>query len=98
LLTHGTGHMAFANAKAMALAGMTRQSPEISGGEILRDARGEPTGVLRESASRPIHQAHARALAGRTAEERRAALMAEARLAAAECLEYGITTCQAAGA
>jgi predicted amidohydrolase YtcJ len=89
--------MALANAKAMALAGITRESPEISGGEILRDERGEPTGVFRENASRPIHQAHARALAGRTSDERRADMMAEARLAAAECLKYGVTTFQDAG-
>src|SRR4029077_21223792 len=42
LLTHGTGHMTFANAKAMELAGVSQATPEIAGGEILRDSAGQP--------------------------------------------------------
>lgn len=97
LLTHGTGHMTFANAKAMELAGVTHASPEIAGGEILRDANGNPTGAFRENASRPIQQAYAKSLAGRTADQRRADQREEARLAAEECLKHGITTFQDAG-
>ncbi len=97
LLTHGTGHMTFANAKAMELAGVNASTPEITGGEILRDASGKPTGAFRENASRPIHQAHARSLAGRTPDERRADLTAEALLAAKECIEHGVTSFQDAG-
>jgi len=97
LLTHGTGHMTFANAKAMELAGVTEKSPEISGGEILRDAAGKPTGAFRENAAQPIHRAHARSLAGRTAEQVRADMVAEARLAARECIAHGVTSFQDAG-
>lgn len=97
LLTHGTGHMTFANAKAMELAGISEKSPEISGGEILRDTAGKPTGVFRENASRPVHQAYAKSLAGRSAEQRRADLLEEARLAAKECGKYGITSFHDAG-
>src|SRR5439155_12475525 len=92
LLTHGTGHMTFANAKAMELAGVSGNSEEIAGGEILRDSAGKPTGAFRENASRPIHQAHARSLAGRSAEQRRADMIDEARLAAAECIRRGVTS------
>jgi predicted amidohydrolase YtcJ len=97
LLTHGTGHMTLANAKAMELAGVTSKTPEIAGGEILRDASGAPTGVFRENAAQPIHRAHARALAGRTAQQRRADMTAEALLAAQECIRHGVTSFQDAG-
>ena len=40
LLTHASGHAAFANAKAMAAAGITRATPNPAGGEILKDAKG----------------------------------------------------------
>jgi len=97
LLTHGTGHMVFANANAMQLAGISAQSPEISGGEILRDAAGNPTGAFRENAARPIHQAHARSLAGRSSDQRRTDMIEEARLASEECIRHGVTTFQDAG-
>jgi len=97
LLTHGTGHMAFANAKAMELAGVTKGTAEIAGGEILRDTAGNPTGVFRENAMQPIHRAHNRSLASRTPEQVRADRIEEARLAAAECLRQGVTSFQDAG-
>lgn len=43
------GHMALANSRALAVAGITRDTKEPSGGVIVRDpATGEPTGVLKE--------------------------------------------------
>src|SRR5579872_4964385 len=50
MLTHASGHAAFVNAKAMEAAGVTRATPNPSGGEILKDAQGNPTGLLRETA------------------------------------------------
>jgi len=97
LLTHGTGHMVFANAKAMELAGVSKSTAEIAGGEILRDTAGEPTGVFRENAMRPIHRAHDRALRERTPEQERAEQVECARLAAEECLKHGVTSFQDAG-
>jgi predicted amidohydrolase YtcJ len=97
LLTHGTGHMSFANAKAMELAGVSKDTPEIAGGEILRDSSGHPTGAFRENASRPVRRAHERSLANRSPEERQATLREEARLAAQECLAHGVTSFQDAG-
>jgi hypothetical protein len=44
------GHMALANAAALRLAGVTRDTPDVAGGEIVRDAAGEPTGVLKDNA------------------------------------------------
>jgi predicted amidohydrolase YtcJ len=44
------GHMALANSAALAAAGITRATRDVDGGEIVRDARGEPTGLLKDNA------------------------------------------------
>lgn len=44
------GHAAVANAAALAAAGITAKTPDPPGGLILRDAAGEPTGVLVDNA------------------------------------------------
>ncbi|TWT42170.1 N-substituted formamide deformylase precursor [Phycisphaerae bacterium RAS1] len=44
------GHAGVANAAALKLAGITRDTPSPAGGEILKDASGEPTGVLVDNA------------------------------------------------
>ncbi|CAN5848128.1 amidohydrolase [soil metagenome] len=51
LLTHASGHASFANAKAMELSNITRRTENPLGGEVLKDATGDPTGLLRETAS-----------------------------------------------
>jgi predicted amidohydrolase YtcJ len=48
------GHAAWANQKAMRLAGVTRHTPDPPGGVIERDARGEPTGVFVDNAQELI--------------------------------------------
>lgn len=46
------GHTFWANAKALALAGITKATPNPLNGEIVRDPKtGEPTGALKESAA-----------------------------------------------
>ncbi len=40
------GHALWANSAALKLAGITRATPDPAGGKIVRDAAGEPTGVL----------------------------------------------------
>lgn len=49
-LRSGMAHAAWANSKALELAGITRETPDPKGGEIMRDAAGEPTGWLKETA------------------------------------------------
>ncbi len=49
-LGRNDGHMALANARAMALAGITRDTPDPTGGEILRDADGNATGLFVDNA------------------------------------------------
>ncbi len=45
------GHIALANSRALELAGITRDTPDPQGGEIVKDAgTGEPTGILRDTA------------------------------------------------
>jgi predicted amidohydrolase YtcJ len=43
-------HAAWVNSAALAAAGITRDTPDPSGGRIVRDAAGEPTGLLLERA------------------------------------------------
>src|SRR5438874_3655320 len=57
LLTHASGHAAFANAKAMELAGVAQYTPDPTGGKILKDRRGEPTGLSNERAQGLIPRA-----------------------------------------
>lgn len=52
LLSAADGHSAWANSRALALAGISAGTPDPPGGRIERDPRtGEPTGTLRESAA-----------------------------------------------
>ena len=49
-VTERDGHMGLANSRALALAGITRDTPDPPNGHIMRDAQGEPTGELKEAA------------------------------------------------
>jgi predicted amidohydrolase YtcJ len=44
------GHMALANSLALKLASVTKETKEVEGGLIVRDANGNPTGVLKDAA------------------------------------------------
>ena len=47
-------HSLFLNSAALKLAGIDRNTPDVEGGVIERDARGEPTGVLKDNAYHPV--------------------------------------------
>lgn len=49
------GHMALANSVALKLAGVTKATKAPPGGEIVRDADGEPTGVLKDAAMNLVY-------------------------------------------
>jgi predicted amidohydrolase YtcJ len=44
------GHMSLANSVALKAAGVTRATPNVAGGEIVRGPEGEPTGLLKDNA------------------------------------------------
>ena len=50
VLTRTCGHIYAVNSAALTRAGITRDTPDPSGGLIDRDANGEPTGLLHETA------------------------------------------------
>jgi predicted amidohydrolase YtcJ len=49
------GHMCLANTLALKAAGITRETPDPPGGAIVRDAQGEPTGILKDAAMNPVY-------------------------------------------
>jgi predicted amidohydrolase YtcJ len=95
ILTHASGHASFANQKALELSGVTAQTRNPDGGEILKDANGKPTGLLRETASRLIKRGTGEPTP--TAEEREARHRRVLELADQEVIRKGITSFQDAG-
>jgi len=51
------GHAGWANRSAMERAGVDRNTPDPAGGRIVRDAAGEPTGLLIDHAMRLVERA-----------------------------------------
>lgn len=98
LLGHASGHAAFANARALELAGYDRDSEPPPGGELVQDAQGELTGLLRETAQRPVSAAFAESQSSRSPEEIDAVFRREVALAAEEALSKGVTSFHDAGA
>ena len=91
LLVHASGHAAIANAMAMSRAGIAAQTPDPEGGEIVRDAQGEPTGFLRQAAQRPVSAAMTTWLQGQGEIERNRRFMRQVELATQLALEHGVT-------
>ncbi|MGE5359707.1 MAG: amidohydrolase [Bacteroidales bacterium] len=94
-LTHASGHATIANAKAMELAGITKKTPDPAGGNIVRDAQGNPIGVFRENAA-GLLRSRAQA-APMTPEQQEAQARKIVDLAAQACLSNGITSVHDAG-
>ena len=44
------GHMILANSAALKIAGIDRNTPNVKNGEIVKDSKGEPTGILKSEA------------------------------------------------
>jgi predicted amidohydrolase YtcJ len=91
ILRHASGHAAVANARALELAGITRRTPNPSGGEIVKDARGNPTGYLKETAQsllEPVLKA---------ASDDEATIRRRIALASSEVVSKGVTTFADAG-
>ena len=95
VLTHASGHASFVNAKAMELSGITNATKDPEGGDLIRDAKGNPTGLLRERASGLVRRG--RGAPALTAAENEARERKIIELAAKEVLSKGITSFQDAG-
>lgn len=96
-LTHASGHAGFANAEALRLAGIGKNTPDPPGGEILRDAQGNPTGLLNEGAQSLVQHVLDAYREHQPAAERELELRQQIKLAERECLSKGITTFEDAG-
>jgi predicted amidohydrolase YtcJ len=83
------GHSSWANSKALALAGITRATPDPVNGKIVRDDKGEATGALKESAGDLV----AKMMPKPTREERLGAL----RLGIHEANKAGLVRVHSAG-
>jgi predicted amidohydrolase YtcJ len=51
------GHMALANSVALKQAGVDADTPDVAGGEIIRDENGRPTGILKDNAMLLVQEA-----------------------------------------
>jgi predicted amidohydrolase YtcJ len=82
-------HMALANAVTLRLAGITARTPDPPGGLIVRDARGNPTGILKDAAMGAVY----RVMPSPTPERRERTL----RRALAHMASLGVTSVQDMG-
>ena len=80
------GHMMVCNSLALKLAGISRETPDPPGGVIVRDASGEPTGVLKDAAMDAISAVRPARTKAETEEALRTALRHAAR--------FGVTSVQ----
>jgi len=83
------GHSSWANSKALQMAGITKETADPTNGKIVRDARGEATGALKESAGDLVSNVMPKP----TREQRLAAL----RLGIHEANRVGLTRVHSAG-
>ncbi len=84
IFTRVDGHIAIADSAALAAAGITRETKDPEGGKIDRDAGGNPTGILRETAQVLVK------VPPPSLEQRRHGL----ELAIEDAIEHGVTTVQ----
>ena len=56
IIVHRGGHTAYVNSKALELGEVTRDTPDPEGGQIVRDENGEPTGLLKETATNLVEK------------------------------------------
>ena len=90
ILTRVDGHAIFVNKQAMALAGITAATKDPDGGQIIRDAAGNPSGVFVDNAMALVR----RVVPAQTRDEVKANVVA----AIADAQHWGLTGAHDAGA
>lgn len=83
-LTRIDGHAGWANSLAMELSGISRETPDVQGGKIIRDGRGDATGIFVDATMNYISNY----IPDRTEDEQQMAL----RLALDKMAENGLTS------
>jgi predicted amidohydrolase YtcJ len=87
LLGRVDGHIAVANSAALGIAGVTGQTPNPEGGQFDHDAKGDLTGIVRETPARDFIQQH---IPPPSPELRRRAIL----LALKDAAAHGVTSIQ----
>ncbi|HUU28280.1 MAG TPA: amidohydrolase [archaeon] len=87
LLSRIDGHSVLVNSRALKECGITRDTPDPEGGEIVRDeATGEPTGIFKEKALELVQEPPL------SPEEKEVRNIRYLRLALKEAKKYGVTS------
>lgn len=97
VLYHASGHALFANKKAMDIVGISKETPNPVGGEILRDSNGDAIGVFEERAMRMFQDKYDAYVASLDKEILDSIWYSAIVKAEDECLKKGITSFQDAG-
>ncbi len=88
-LMRACGHMGWANSMALELAGLTKDTPNPQGGEYLKNADGELSGCMTDTAMNPVREK----IPDLTLEQQREGLLK----AQAQLFSYGLTSAMDAG-
>jgi predicted amidohydrolase YtcJ len=97
MLIHTSGHAVFVNQRAMTLVEVDGDTEPPPGGEIVRDANGRATGMMREAAQDIFRLAYSGHQGRRPAGVAEAELRRMITLAGEESLRHGITSFQDLG-
>ena len=97
ILKHASGHAIFVNAKAMEIAAINANTKTPEGGEIIKDEKGNPTGILLENAMELIYVPYKKIRESLNIEEQNRINRAYLETAVSHCLENGVTTFHDAG-
>ena len=97
ILYHASGHSLFANEKAMEVSGVSKESGNPIGGEIVKDGNGAPLGVFEERAMSLIYESFKEYEKGLSKEEVDKKWFDAISIAEQECIQKGITSFQDAG-
>jgi len=97
LLYHASGHSVYANKKAMEIAGITKETSNPVGGEIVRNSDGEAIGVFEERAMAVFKNKYNEYIASLDQKKLDSIWYKAIQFAENECLGKGITSFQDAG-